>query len=973
MGVSGLWDILAPAGRPRSLAKLAIDAFESNLSGKRAYRVGIDASIWYKHAAYSKGGENAELRLLFFRINSLIRLPLLPLFVFDGRWGRPKMKRGNRMGKSGIPDLTRNMKTLLDIFGIEWREARGEAEVELAFLNSVGIIDAIMTDDVDAFLFGANTIIRNPSLNLIGNRSNPATNLDGKPSNRHVMEFRIEDIQINPEIRMSRGGMILFALLTGGDYDNGIDKIGKATAHALVRCGFGDELYSAVLNRDVVSLHNFLPTWRERINTELRENRQGFLRRAAPGLCLPNNFPNLELLDKYVRPERNEGGIQGVWKNRELNLPQLAAFCEEYFEWGTRTQIIKRFRSLLWDASVIRLLRKAALEQDKKEVDRQYPPGTPYERIRHCQRPELCDAVGTSMSLVSRYLKHNTTIRSDIDRRISAAFTNKGPVHSSFARESDDPRSFIIKIHGERRHVSTDRSLEYRIEVDPEVLVQLANSGIKGTRPEQGQSTTSDNDAVDDRTTEGSEDEGTATRKREPKEPLNPLRTLRMWCPAPMILRVNPGLIEEYDRVQEEKKQKVMRKASGSRETASTRGRGQGKGRRRPRDSDNETETEAEDADSPRPSPQKRRRATVRQDVSNKFATVRPSNCNNSMPSDVFSDVISTPARPTDNISRLEGRNHTALTSSISISTVTTTASHPVDTTSRDKANESACRASGTIQDVPAFSPQLRWTVSQRPRISSDHWDTNDSSSLFLFSIPDPCNPEFIEREDLRNRAPEPVFRWSNISSSVTHTYDRDEDEGFVSDDGELDRSFQRDFIRKAQQTNASYVLGGARKTAKPQVSDPDTLVLEDPLSVFTNGVGKKFSQITSSVSKTLRQRQISSALDRNLPDYGRDIPLFLLSRSSSPILVEQSSSQTTTHSMTSTPDSDVIVVDSSDEEFDFPSSSFIPPSSYLASSPATSQRRNERSHKKHQFANCSQDSGIAMCDDDDYLDLTHL
>ena len=49
---------------------------------------------------------------------------------------------------------------MLDIFGIEWREAKGEAEAELAFLNSVGIIDAIMTDDVDAFLFGATTIIR---------------------------------------------------------------------------------------------------------------------------------------------------------------------------------------------------------------------------------------------------------------------------------------------------------------------------------------------------------------------------------------------------------------------------------------------------------------------------------------------------------------------------------------------------------------------------------------------------------------------------------------------------------------------------------------------------------------------------------------------------------------------------------------------------------------------------------------------
>lgn len=39
-------------------------------------------------------------------------------------------------------------------------QARGEAEAELAFLNKVGVIDAIMTDDVDALLFGAKMIIR---------------------------------------------------------------------------------------------------------------------------------------------------------------------------------------------------------------------------------------------------------------------------------------------------------------------------------------------------------------------------------------------------------------------------------------------------------------------------------------------------------------------------------------------------------------------------------------------------------------------------------------------------------------------------------------------------------------------------------------------------------------------------------------------------------------------------------------------
>lgn len=39
-------------------------------------------------------------------------------------------------------------------------QARGEAEAELARLNQEGIIDAVLTDDVDALIFGARTVMR---------------------------------------------------------------------------------------------------------------------------------------------------------------------------------------------------------------------------------------------------------------------------------------------------------------------------------------------------------------------------------------------------------------------------------------------------------------------------------------------------------------------------------------------------------------------------------------------------------------------------------------------------------------------------------------------------------------------------------------------------------------------------------------------------------------------------------------------
>ncbi|KAG5352229.1 hypothetical protein C0989_003235 [Termitomyces sp. Mn162] len=79
----------------------------------------------------------------------------MPLFVFGGRQ-RPRIKRGSKMGKSGSHPLSKKLKEMIEAFGM----ALGEAEAELAYLNSKGYIDAILTDDCDAFVFGGRTIIK---------------------------------------------------------------------------------------------------------------------------------------------------------------------------------------------------------------------------------------------------------------------------------------------------------------------------------------------------------------------------------------------------------------------------------------------------------------------------------------------------------------------------------------------------------------------------------------------------------------------------------------------------------------------------------------------------------------------------------------------------------------------------------------------------------------------------------------------
>ncbi|RXW17739.1 hypothetical protein EST38_g8119 [Candolleomyces aberdarensis] len=542
MGVAGLWNTLRPAAKTRSLTDLAVnDGFETNPQGARGYRIGIDASIWFFHMEYGREGENPHLRTLFFRCATLMRTPFLPLFVFDGP-KRPDFKRGKRINTSQNV-LIPSMKQIIEAFGFEHRTAPGEAEAELAYLNSIGVIDGVLSDDVDNFLFGATTVIRNPSNSLSGNRSNPVLNSAGKDDKNHSWVYKMEDIESHPEIGLTRGGLILIGLLSGGDYEQGgLQGCGMQKAVALAKCGFGDSLYKAATTLSRERLPLFLDNWRHEMRHEISTNSQGHLGRKSPALAksLTSAFPDIDILLSYVNPITSEtmgkpyspGDI--LW-NKEPDISKLAGICERFFEWGYKEAIIKRFRTVMWHSAVQRILRRAVLDLDQGKrsggASSQRPPKTPSRSGRGSAEP-----CGTPSKMITQYFS-NMSITSS--RRSSD-------------QDEDDEERLIVKIHSTRTHVSTDGLLEYRVEVAPAQLVRLAEHGIQGTRPKPTQEWESEEEG------DGDKDQASS----------NPQEHMRLWMPACMVQLVEPGLVEVFDA-------EVARKA------AKKAGKGQGRGKKK--------------------------------------------------------------------------------------------------------------------------------------------------------------------------------------------------------------------------------------------------------------------------------------------------------------------------------------------------------------------------------------------------------
>ncbi|KAL5498098.1 hypothetical protein ACEPAH_2228 [Sanghuangporus vaninii] len=548
MGVPGLWDILRPAGKQRSLAELAVhDGFERNPGGRRGLRVGIDASIWFFHATYGREGENPELRTLFFRCARLMSRPFLPLFVFDGPH-RPEQKRKKKIsGKDHW--MVSGMQEIIEAFGFEWWCAPGEAEAELAYLNRIGIIDAIITDDVDSFLFGAATIIRNPGKMLSGNSAHPVKNSTDRDDGEHTYTYSSSDILKHPEITLSQDGLVLIALLRGGDYDpDGIEGCGTTVAHGLARCGFGEKLLDAARELPRPSLQAFLDGWRNEVRSELRSNSRGFLNTKKLKLAkdLPDTFPDVDVLRLYTHPvtsERKDMRPEFLW-DREPDLMKLAALCERKFEWGVCEIIIKRFRTVMWAPIVLRIMRRAVLDADVGG------PATPRKKERMNEKDS---APGLPSKMITKHFS------------------------SLSVQDEDDSRRLIVGIHGKRHHASTDGMAEYRLEIAPAQLVRLTAAGVQGHRIPPSQY----RDEVDDEDGEDIDDEDDDGNKRKTKKtglkkpPPDPDSHLRVWMPACIVERVEPCMVAVYEgRVTEkerEKEEKAARKAARAAGVANTK------------------------------------------------------------------------------------------------------------------------------------------------------------------------------------------------------------------------------------------------------------------------------------------------------------------------------------------------------------------------------------------------------------------
>ncbi|KAK7059553.1 hypothetical protein R3P38DRAFT_3522772 [Favolaschia claudopus] len=359
MGSPKLWQILDDAASNRSLLNLTtLDAFVVNNRRRRTFLLGVDISIKLRaiEAALKKAGvlhpgipgQKLVLEKFFYFLCNLLLACVVPIFATDGP-GRPSEKRGVRV--ITWPNwLIEQAKTMITAFGFYFYDAPGEAEAQLAWLNDQGYIDGVLTEDSDALIFGAQPHVEDLA-----------------------MVYHMDSIENTASVSLDQAGLLLCALLLGGDYAAGVTGIGPATAQVLARQGFGQELVNIMTSYVGDERLQKLAIWRVTLRSELRTNSSGQLAKRLPGAAdnVSENFPNLDVVNLYLHPfictSLEFAGPMpdcSSWRPRDPAIPLIADCCTSAFGWEGDL-LLKKLNSNVFPGVTFRMISSPPVLYDK--------------------------------------------------------------------------------------------------------------------------------------------------------------------------------------------------------------------------------------------------------------------------------------------------------------------------------------------------------------------------------------------------------------------------------------------------------------------------------------------------------------------------------------------------------------------------------------------------------------------------------
>ena len=219
---------------------------------------------------------------------------------------RTQQKKDRRDADEVTHVMIQECQQLLKLFGLPYITAPMEAEAQCAELVSLGLVDGIVTDDSDCFLFGGTRIYKN--------MFNQA---------KFVECYLTSDFE--KEFDLTRQKMIGIAQLLGSDYTEGLPGVGPVTALEILSefPNLNDfrDWYNAVQMNQIPKSEDAGNAFRKKF------------RRQATKLFLPTNFPDPRVESAYLQPEVDNDPSAFQWGVPDLSA--LRSFLMATIGWSS--------------------------------------------------------------------------------------------------------------------------------------------------------------------------------------------------------------------------------------------------------------------------------------------------------------------------------------------------------------------------------------------------------------------------------------------------------------------------------------------------------------------------------------------------------------------------------------------------------------------------------------------------------------
>ncbi|KAG7193142.1 DNA repair protein rad2 [Scheffersomyces spartinae] len=227
--------------------------------------------------------------------------------VTDEQLLQEQLQKAKRDSDEVTDTMIKGVQELLRRFGIPYITAPMEAEAQCAELLKLKLVDGIITDDSDCFLFGGDRIYKN-----MFNQK------------QYVECYQMADIE--GQLGLTQERLIELAMLLGSDYTEGVSGIGPVLAMEIL-AEFGSvKEFKKWFDKNTQTIVDDATN----NNTTLKKS---LLSRIKNGkLFLAETFPDSAISNAYKHPEVDHDDTQFKWGIPDLD--QVRSFLMYNVKWS---------------------------------------------------------------------------------------------------------------------------------------------------------------------------------------------------------------------------------------------------------------------------------------------------------------------------------------------------------------------------------------------------------------------------------------------------------------------------------------------------------------------------------------------------------------------------------------------------------------------------------------------------------------